>query len=210
MAIETKADGSLGCAYYSYEENDLYLLEDTRMADLDIVEQLLIHAQPTTLLLPMRCPESIQEYVKRFDGEASEGWSLRVSPDGIYYVTNWGLEILGAKLSSRLLESAEFSYEGALERILSLENRTGRTCTSPRVVVASSRADAEGGQECVNVRLMRLGSLINVDCRLSVRSNCIRPTQGWNDGGGSDADTALDRWAVPVLFSVMSGVAATP
>jgi DNA mismatch repair protein MSH5 len=77
MALELKTSGSLGCAYYSYEENSLYLLEDTFAADLDTVEQLLIHCQPTTLLLPMRSPERLQLYVKHLSGdndEVAEGW----------------------------------------------------------------------------------------------------------------------------------------
>jgi hypothetical protein len=79
MAIELKMSGSLGCAYYSYYDGALYLLEDTRLADLDTVEQLVIHAQPTTLLLPMRSPEPLHDYVKRLDrqgGDASEGGFL--------------------------------------------------------------------------------------------------------------------------------------
>lgn len=54
MAIDLSKAGHLGCAYYIAAEEKLFLLEDVPMAGAEIVETLLLHAKPTTVLTPSR------------------------------------------------------------------------------------------------------------------------------------------------------------
>jgi DNA mismatch repair protein MSH5 len=63
MAIEMKERGSIGCAYYIAREEKLCLMEDIKMAGLDIVETLKIHVQPTVVLISTRCEEKLEEYI---------------------------------------------------------------------------------------------------------------------------------------------------
>jgi DNA mismatch repair protein MSH5 len=69
MAIDMRGHGSqgstLGCAYYVVLEQTLYLLEDVAMAGVDLVETLLLHAQPTTVLISARAPETLAQFLAR-------------------------------------------------------------------------------------------------------------------------------------------------
>lgn len=69
MAIDMREHGSrgssLGCAYFVALEQTLYLLEDVAMATVDLVETLLLHAQPTTVLISARAPEALAQFLER-------------------------------------------------------------------------------------------------------------------------------------------------
>lgn len=69
MAIDMKDRGprgsTIGCAYYSILEEALYLLEDVQMAGVDFVETLLLHAQPTTMLISSRAPEPLAQFLAK-------------------------------------------------------------------------------------------------------------------------------------------------
>jgi len=59
MALDMKQNGDLGCAYYIAVDQALYLLEDVAMAGIELIETLLLHSQPTTILLSSRAPEDL-------------------------------------------------------------------------------------------------------------------------------------------------------
>lgn len=69
MAIDMRDRGpqgsTIGCAYYVVLEEVLYLLEDVAMAGVDLVETLLLHGQPTTVLISTRAPESLAGVLAR-------------------------------------------------------------------------------------------------------------------------------------------------
>jgi hypothetical protein len=65
MAIDMKERGTLGCAYYIAREEKLFLMEDIKMAGLDIVDLLKLHAQPTILLISSRAEEELEDHLMR-------------------------------------------------------------------------------------------------------------------------------------------------
>ena len=65
MAVEIKERGSIGCAYYIAREEKLCLMEDIKMVELEIVDTLKIHVQPTVVLISTRCEEKLEEYLGR-------------------------------------------------------------------------------------------------------------------------------------------------
>jgi DNA mismatch repair protein MSH5 len=65
MAIDMKERGTLGCAYYVAREEKLCLMEDIKMAGLDIVDILKLHAQPTILLISSRAEEELEDHLVR-------------------------------------------------------------------------------------------------------------------------------------------------
>ena len=65
MAIEMKTNGNLGCAYYVTAQETLYLLEDVAMAGIELVETLLLHANPTTVLISTKAPDNLVEFLER-------------------------------------------------------------------------------------------------------------------------------------------------
>lgn len=65
MAVDMKERGTLGCAYYIAREEKLRLMEDVKMASLDIVDMLKLHAQPTVLLISSRADEELEDYLSK-------------------------------------------------------------------------------------------------------------------------------------------------
>lgn len=77
MALDMKQNGDLGCAYYIAVDEVLYLLEDIAMAGVELIETLLLHTQPTTILLSSRAPEALVQALERNADRpgADKGWS---------------------------------------------------------------------------------------------------------------------------------------
>lgn len=65
MAVEMRERGTIGCAYYVAREETLYLVEDIKMASIDIVDTLKLHAQPTVVLISTRSDEKLEEYLSK-------------------------------------------------------------------------------------------------------------------------------------------------
>jgi hypothetical protein len=65
MAIDMKNNGNLGCAYYIAADEALFLLEDVAMAGVEIVETLLLHVKPTTILTPGRTSQVLMDVLER-------------------------------------------------------------------------------------------------------------------------------------------------
>jgi DNA mismatch repair protein MSH5 len=65
MAINMRDRGTLGCAYYIAREEKLYMMEDIKMAGLDIVDSLKLHAQPTILLISSRADEELEDHLNK-------------------------------------------------------------------------------------------------------------------------------------------------
>jgi DNA mismatch repair protein MSH5 len=65
MAVDMKERGTLGCAYYIARDEKLCLMEDVKMASLDIVDMLKLHAQPTVLLISSRADEELEDYLSK-------------------------------------------------------------------------------------------------------------------------------------------------
>lgn len=65
MAIDMRERGTLGCAYYIVREEKLYMMEDIKMAGLDIVDLLKLHVQPTILLISSRANEELEDHLNK-------------------------------------------------------------------------------------------------------------------------------------------------
>jgi len=65
MAVDLRDHGTIGCAYYVAREEKLCLMEDIKMAGLDIIDTLKIHARPTVILISNRSDEKLEEYLSR-------------------------------------------------------------------------------------------------------------------------------------------------
>lgn len=65
MAIDLKDGGTIGCAYYSAREEKLFLMADIKMAGLDIIDTLKLHAQPTVVLISTRSDEKLENHLSK-------------------------------------------------------------------------------------------------------------------------------------------------
>ncbi|KKA30528.1 hypothetical protein TD95_003372 [Thielaviopsis punctulata] len=72
MAIEMRNDGSLGCAFLSFQEGCLQIMEDISQGDLDLVDQLMVHIEPTIILVPMRNPEELETRLTNYCNERNK------------------------------------------------------------------------------------------------------------------------------------------
>lgn len=64
MAIHMRDDGTVGCAYYVAIDEKLFLQEDIAMGGIDFVETLLLRVEPTTVLISLRSPDSLVEFLE--------------------------------------------------------------------------------------------------------------------------------------------------
>lgn len=64
MAIDMRDNGTVGCAYYVAIDESLFLQEDIPLAGIELVEMLLLHVEPTTVLLSIRSPDSLVRFIE--------------------------------------------------------------------------------------------------------------------------------------------------
>jgi len=84
MAIEMKENNTIGCAYYLTLEETLCLQEDIPMAGIEIVETLLLQAQPTTVIINNRAPARMADYLEAH-AQALEGSQGEQAPTGFTF-----------------------------------------------------------------------------------------------------------------------------
>lgn len=65
LAVDMRDHGTIGCAYYITREEKLCLMQDIKMAGLDIIDMLKLHAQPTLILISTRSDERLEEHLAK-------------------------------------------------------------------------------------------------------------------------------------------------
>ncbi|PNY29296.1 MutS protein [Tolypocladium capitatum] len=158
MALEMRDGASMGCAFFTTATGALALSEDVPMADTNVAEHFVTHIQPTTLLVSARAPEQLMNFLEKLAGSDDQA------------------DDCSRRFILRALASSEFSPASALDRLAGLQFDSS---PSPSAIFsgggdgssASSLAgegDSSGCQESRNIKLMRLGSLVNLDSLSSV------------------------------------------
>lgn len=155
MAIDMKDSGNLGCAYYIAADETLFLLEDVAMSGMDLVETLLLHVNPTTVLISARASDTLADYLAR-GAQGVDG--NRGDLPGAYILRN--------------LNSTDFRYETGKEKLLGLNlempGRQSILYTSVVDDAVDEMHEFEGQDNSRQARLMRLGTSINLDSRLTI------------------------------------------
>ncbi|KAF4976941.1 hypothetical protein FZEAL_6476 [Fusarium zealandicum] len=154
MAVDMKDNSTIGCAYFSTTDGILYLSEDIPMATLDLAEQFLLHAEPTTLLVSARASGQFQEHLEKTT-------TPKDASRGIIF---------------RGLQSSEFSPESAQDRLVNLQS----TSLSPTGIIFSAGTDGDplegasgsvqglSNPESLAFRSLRCGGSINLNSHVSV------------------------------------------
>lgn len=73
MAIDMRDRDTLGCAYYVARDEKLFLMEDIKLAGLDIVDTLKLHASPTVVLISTKSDETLEDHLAKEAKDAIEG-----------------------------------------------------------------------------------------------------------------------------------------
>ncbi|KAI1265648.1 muts domain V-domain-containing protein [Xylariaceae sp. FL1019] len=163
MAIEMRDNGrrgfTIGCAYYVAVAESLHLMDEVSMASIDVVETLLLHTQPTTILMSSRAPEILATCLSR-NAQGVNG--NRGDLQGAYILRN--------------LNSSDFRFEAGRQKLLSLDfGMDARPSMLYTTVVDDTSFEAdpstvhEGGPEgSKHNQLMRLATSINIDSKITV------------------------------------------
>ncbi|KAG7143520.1 hypothetical protein HYQ45_000312 [Verticillium longisporum] len=155
LAVSFVERGSLGCAYFATNTQELRILHDMQYADVDVLEALLAHVQPTVVLLPLKTPEVVVSLFERHANIWDEG-----SGQCSYAI--------------RMLTSANFSHSNAVKRLANLKLSS---MSAPRAVVRPGLAGGttESFESTSELRLhsaiigvTRLSSFIDLDSLSSV------------------------------------------
>ncbi|KAJ5682222.1 DNA mismatch repair protein MutS core [Penicillium macrosclerotiorum] len=101
-AIDMKDSGTVGCAYYSAEEEKMYLLRDIRLGGMEKIEDLLLRIQPTVMLTS-----------SRVDISDLQGHRQNIAQD------NDSSSYLPYQVDIR--PTTDFSFVGAQNRLVGLE-----------------------------------------------------------------------------------------
>ncbi|CRK19707.1 hypothetical protein BN1708_000372 [Verticillium longisporum] len=89
LAVSFVERGSLGCAYFATNTQELRILHDMQYADVDVLEALLAHVQPTVVLLPFKTPEVVVSLFERHaniwdEGKTTQGGKESLSIYGLF------------------------------------------------------------------------------------------------------------------------------
>lgn len=64
MAVDMKDNGTVGCAYYVALDEALFLQQDIPLAGIELVEILILHVEPTTVLISVRGPDDLVAFLE--------------------------------------------------------------------------------------------------------------------------------------------------
>lgn len=151
MAIDLDRDGKVGCAYYVAMEERLVLEEDIPMGGIETVDTLLLHVQPTSVMIPNRAPGDLIEFLER-DAHRFDDNEGSVGEKGSYIL--------------RHLVSAQFDYDAGKEALAAVDLEPSKP--DPLEVRSLEGEPAQCIGSSNHNRLMRLAESINLDSCLSV------------------------------------------
>ncbi|KAK8126143.1 p-loop containing nucleoside triphosphate hydrolase [Apiospora kogelbergensis] len=155
LALDMKQNGNLGCAYYIASEEALFLMEDVSMATVEIVETVLLHAKPTTIMAPPRVPQEVHDKLQR--GAHDEGGSVQNGVQGAYIL--------------RTLKSVDFRYDAGVDKLLGVQSQVADFQNMRYDLADAGRLyqDDVGDQHEYSQEVrMRLGTIINLESRLAI------------------------------------------
>ena len=73
VAIDVKEKRAIGCSIFSTADGVLKIANDIPMANENVAEQFLNYAQPTTILMSRRVPETILTFVEKHVERSTHG-----------------------------------------------------------------------------------------------------------------------------------------
>lgn len=150
MAVDMNRDGKVGCAYYVVLDETLVIEEDVSMGGIETVDTLVLRAQPTTIMIPNRAPQTLVEFLEQ---NAQKHDDDDVTEIGGHYIL-------------RHLVSAEFDYDASKDALLGLYNDPS---SGDGLMPVDRDEDAV---HCIGSsshrRLMRLEKTVNLHSHLSI------------------------------------------
>ncbi|KAF2706863.1 hypothetical protein K504DRAFT_412485 [Pleomassaria siparia CBS 279.74] len=153
MAVDLNGRGTVGCCYYVTRNEKLYFMEDVTHGGVDVVDNLRIYIEPTTILLSNRIDDAVME---KLDPEAREG-ELDSGHDHLPFLL-------------QVRPSSDFYYEAAKNRLANLKLGDDNGPRVTFVVPGDVVGDFDGGEAATSCQgqLLRLAGWIDTESRLTV------------------------------------------
>ncbi|PTB70113.1 hypothetical protein BBK36DRAFT_1189598 [Trichoderma citrinoviride] len=147
VAIDVKEKRAIGCSIFSTADGVLKIANDIPMANENVAEQFLNYAQPTTILMSRRVPETILTFVEKHVERSTHD------------------------LHFRLMPSSDFSHTFACEELSSLGSngdcsfRTASPSNTEEQCIGSNgqALHMPGHSEPQCMKLVRCGSLVDLE-----------------------------------------------
>ncbi|KAK3956383.1 muts domain V-domain-containing protein [Pseudoneurospora amorphoporcata] len=150
MAVDMNRDGKVGCAYYIVLDETLIIEEDVSMGGIETVATLVLQAQPTSIMVPNRAPQTLTEFLEQDAQKLDDDDATEIR----------GLYIL------RHLVSAEFDYDASKKALLGLYNDASSGDEMPPGEEDEDAVHCIGGSS--HRRLVRLEKTVNLSSHLSI------------------------------------------
>ncbi|KAK2827800.1 hypothetical protein FQN49_007330, partial [Arthroderma sp. PD_2] len=121
MAVDIKDRGTIGCSYYSAQEEKLYVMEDIVYGELDVIDILKLEVEPTVLLLSMRADQSLEDPTNSgnadrtasdIDSQFQTPYHLDVRPTQEFGFENAKTKLSSLKINSKTSETVKFLIPG--------------------------------------------------------------------------------------------------
>ncbi|PYH95934.1 DNA mismatch repair protein Msh5 [Aspergillus ellipticus CBS 707.79] len=112
VAVDIRDSGTVGCSYYSAQEEKLYLLGDLRYSNAEIIESLILQIKPTVLLISPRIDHNkIQERrgtEQDSDTHSYLPYQLDVRPSQEFNYVNAKNKLVALEIASRHEQRIKF------------------------------------------------------------------------------------------------------
>ncbi|KAE8401294.1 muts domain V-domain-containing protein [Aspergillus pseudonomiae] len=104
VAVDMRESGTVGCSYYSAQEETLYLLGDMQLAGTEILDSLVLQTKPTALLLSPRvdylCSQDTNECGQGNSSQSYLPYQLDVRPSQEFSYLNAKNKLVALEISS--------------------------------------------------------------------------------------------------------------
>ncbi|KAI9890703.1 MAG: MutS protein msh5 [Vezdaea aestivalis] len=172
MAVEMKAAGTIGCAYYVAREQRLYFMEDMKSAGFEVLESLKVFIEPTTILSSSRSDVKVSEvFQPRSDGAIGGPFWSNINDKGSLEAGNETI----SPFRFELRPSSEFNYEGSKQKLINLDIETEYPPSVTLQPAGDGDFDFEPDEEreiqrtsSAQSRLMMLSTTIDIRSQISV------------------------------------------
>lgn len=195
MAVDLRERGTVGCAYYVAHSETLYLLEEAKLGNAEVIDmrmdfvlcssgysdmlQVKSYISPTIIIANNRADDTVVDVLKPgVRSRTSDAESGIIFLPGLQSLSESCVDSYNLPYELRLRPVTEFSYESAKSKLanLHLDDASGSSASPQRLnTQASNDANDEdtemtSGQEARLLRLWGFGDLNN---RLTVRGEYV-------------------------------------
>ncbi|EZF33889.1 hypothetical protein H101_02549 [Trichophyton interdigitale H6] len=121
MAVDMKDRGTIGCSYYSAQEEKLYVMEDIVYGGHDVIDILKLEIEPTVLLLSLRADQGLEDLTHAgstsratsdVDSHLQLPYLLDVRPTQEFGFENAKIKLSAFKFNSESNETFKFLIPG--------------------------------------------------------------------------------------------------